>query len=99
MPIRVEPLSSIVYWYDGPAFEPHLTPYTAVATLLWETPEKVTIRGLHGHMTREMRDELRTALRDAGVKTVRAERHGRELLWSVADGAPGHVTSGGTGGE
>lgn len=97
MPIRVEPLVSIVYWYDEQPVE-HITPYRAVATILWETPEVVTIRGLHGHMTRAMREELRGALRDAGVKTVRAERHGRELLWSVADGSPGHVATGGTGG-
>lgn len=94
MPIRVEPLASIVYWYDGEPV-PHRTPYRAVATLLWESEHVVTIRGLHGEMTREMRAELRRALADAGVTTVHAERHGRDVAWSVGS----HVEAGGTGGD
>lgn len=92
MAISVEPLVSTVRWYDG-AFVPHVTPYTAIASLIWETPTTVYIAGLHGTMTREMWQELRDALRDAGVRVVHAERHGRERTWQVEP----HITSGGTG--
>lgn len=94
MPIAVEPLVSIVRWYDGP-YTPHRSPYVAICTLLWESPTVVTIVGLHGTVTRAMREELRQALADAGVTTVHAERHGHERAWSVR----GHVESGGTGGD
>lgn len=95
MPLRIDPVVSFAYFYaDGVPIVEHITPYEAIATILWDSPRRATIRGLHGRMTREHREELRAALAEAGVEVVDAERHGREVRWEVN---PGHPTSGGTG--
>ena len=93
MAIRIDPVVSFAYFYaDGAAVVEHVTPYEAIATILWDTPQRVTVRGLMGRMTRKHRDELAAALREAGIEWVGGERHGKETMWRVP-----HVTSGGTG--
>jgi len=96
VPIRLEPVVSFAYLYPpGVQIVEHVTPYEAIATILWDSPRRATVRGLHGRMTRAHRDEIENALREAGVEVVGVERHGRDLEWPVR----GHVEAGGTGGD
>ena len=96
MPVRLDPVVSFAYFYpDGVEVVEHVTRYEAIATILWDTPRRVTVRGLAGRMTRAHRDELQAALAELGIEIADGERHGQEVRWSIATG--GHVTSGGTG--
>ena len=68
---------AIARWYDGDGqegFNSHL-PFKAVATLLW-LKNIVEIHGMHGVMTRSMRQDLKSLLLERGIEKALAYRHG-----------------------
>lgn len=73
MPIRHEPTTSTLRFYERPSDEP--TPqYDAVCTVVWETPRVIWIRGLHGALSRRLLRELLLWLVQNRIETVKAHR-------------------------
>ena len=71
--IRHELLTSTIRFYIEASDDP-FAQYDMVCTIVWETPNTVWLRAMHGTMTRKLLREFVQFLVDNKVKTVRAHR-------------------------
>lgn len=86
--VHLEPVTvdvTIARWFEDErsaqeCFESY-SPYIAVATLITRG-NGVEICGLHGTITRPMREALARALQEAGVTRAFATRRGRHIEWT-----------------
>lgn len=67
-------------------------PYVGIASLAWESPTVIWIRGMHGAVTRaHLRDLCRFCLA-RGIQTIKAHRDSaRRLPFGERDPIDGHV--------
>ena len=82
--LRHELQTSILRFYTTESDDP-FAQYDAVCTIIWESPDVVWIRGMHGTISRKTICELVCFLADNNVKLAKAHRSaGRTLPFVTA---------------
>lgn len=81
--IRHDSLISTVRFYDTETDDPFY-PYVAICTIVWESPDVIWVKGLHGDLSRKLLREFLKFLVDSKIKTVKAHRaNGKTLPFIV----------------
>jgi len=81
VPWHLDPIVWTARHYDSPDGHERWDEFNAVATIQALGEGRVLLSGLHGEMTREMRQELEQALRQFGFTELQAWRKRKLLTW------------------
>lgn len=71
--IKVTPVVSHIRFYEEENVEDY-TPYTAICSVLHESPDTIWIKGFHGNVSRKLYKELATWIVDNNIKLIKANR-------------------------
>jgi len=85
MTARLEHVQAIARFYEDSGTADARGPYIGVANVIWLTPKRVLIMGMHGKISRKDLRELLKELRSRGVTTVDAERRGKYVTYPLEE--------------